>query len=230
MQSIILFANGIGVWRGGASLPRLFPSHITEDMLRSPFRPAFEICRFDSEEVFFVVPILHAADFQIIFRWEKLVILSCLQILAAISSADDKPLIRFQLRQKLLGSRQQLTYIMGMQLKDLRKQDYKTAIQYAIKGMHLDWYVKNKTLLNLYGTYFWYLELNRATQIIAAYEGDTLAGILLADIQGENKLRYSPLRVPFVNDLQDKPEGLDVSVLSTGSVSGLPMALHPLTG
>ena len=119
---------------------------------------------------------------------------------------------------------------MGMQLKDLRKQDYKTAIQYAIKGMHLDWYVKNKTLLNLYGTYFWYLELNRATQIIAAYEGDTLAGILLADIQGENKLRYSPLRVPFVNDLQDKPEGLDVSVLSTGSVSGLPMALHPLTG
>ena len=61
---------------------------------------------------------------------------------------------------------------MGMQLKDLRKQDYKAAIQYAIKGMHLDWYVKNKTLLNIYGTYFWYLELNRATQIIAAYEGD----------------------------------------------------------
>ena len=30
-----------------------------------------------------------------------------------------------------------------------------------------------------------------------------------------------------VNDLQDKPEGLDVSVLSTDSVSGLPMALHP---
>ena len=30
---------------------------------------------------------------------------------------------------------------MGMQLKDLRKQDYKAAIQYAIKGMHLDWYV-----------------------------------------------------------------------------------------
>ena len=29
-----------------------------------------------------------------------------------------------------------------------------------------------------------------------------------------------------VNDLQDKP-GLDVSVLPTGSVSGLPVALHP---
>lgn len=85
-----------------------------------------------------------------------------------------------------------------MQIKKLRKQDYKTAIQYAIKGMHLDWYIKNKTLLNLYGRYFWYLELNKATQIIAAYEEDTLAGILLADIKGENKLQYSLLRVPFI--------------------------------
>ena len=31
----------------------------------------------------------------------------------------------------------------------------------------------------------------------------------------------------YVNDLQDKPEGLDVSVLPTGSVSGSPVALHP---
>ena len=31
----------------------------------------------------------------------------------------------------------------------------------------------------------------------------------------------------LVNDLQDKPEGLDVSVLPTGSVSGLPVAPHP---
>ena len=31
----------------------------------------------------------------------------------------------------------------------------------------------------------------------------------------------------LVNDLQDKPEGLDVSVLPIGSVSGLPVAPHP---
>ena len=30
-----------------------------------------------------------------------------------------------------------------------------------------------------------------------------------------------------VNDLQDKPGGLDVSVLPIGSVSGLPVAPHP---
>ena len=41
-------------------------------------------------------------------------------------------------------------------------------------------------------------------------------------------LRHHATRL--VNDLQDKPEGLDVSVLSTGSVSGLPVAPHPLTG
>ena len=34
-------------------------------------------------------------------------------------------------------------------------------------------------------------------------------------------------RKDSVNDLQDKPEGLDMSVLSTDSVSGLPVAPHP---
>ena len=31
----------------------------------------------------------------------------------------------------------------------------------------------------------------------------------------------------LVNDLQDEPEGLDVSVCPRGSVSGLPLAPHP---
>ena len=53
--------------------------------------------------------------------------------------------------------------------------------------MHFDWYTKNKLLLNLYGRYFWYLELNRATQIIALYADDESAGVLLADIKGKSK-------------------------------------------
>ena len=44
-------------------------------------------------------------------------------------------------------------------------------------------------------------------------------------IQLKNALRHIGNMV--VNDLQDKAEGLDVSVLPTGSVSGLPVALHP---
>ena len=80
---------------------------------------------------------------------------------------------------------------MELAFKQLEKKDYKKAIQFAIKGMHFDWYTKNKLLLNLYGRYFWYLELNRATQIIALYADDELAGVLLADIKGKSKKHHS---------------------------------------
>ena len=67
-----------------------------------------------------------------------------------------------------------------MELKELRKADERQAIHFAAVGMHFDWYLSSPLLLNLYSRYFWYLEYNRATQIIVAYEGDTLAGFLLA--------------------------------------------------
>ncbi len=85
-----------------------------------------------------------------------------------------------------------------MELKEFQSNDMSKVIQFAIKGMHLDLYLKNRFLLNLYGRYFWYLEANRATQIIAAYEGDTLAGILLAEIIGEPKKYYSMWRDVYV--------------------------------
>jgi len=92
-----------------------------------------------------------------------------------------------------------------MELKEFQNKDISNVIQFAIDGMHLDLYLKNKLLLKLYGRYFWYLEANRATQIIAAYEGETLAGILLAEIYGEPKKYYSKRRaiyVQFVNFIQ----------------------------
>ena len=85
-----------------------------------------------------------------------------------------------------------------MELKEFHNKDMHKAIQFAIDGMHLDLYLQNKTLLKLYGRYFWYLETNRATQIIAAYEGDTLAGVLLAEINGETKKYYSHWRAMYV--------------------------------
>ena len=63
---------------------------------------------------------------------------------------------------------------MNIEIRDIRKKDYEKAIQFAIKGMHFDWYLNNKFLLNVYGRYFWYLEVNRATQILAAYVGGNL--------------------------------------------------------
>lgn len=71
--------------------------------------------------------------------------------------------------------------------------------------MHFDWYLKNKFLLNAYGRYFWYLEINRATQIFAAYAGSKFVGVLLAEIKGEEKKQqsfYQKFYVKFVDVIQ----------------------------
>ena len=80
---------------------------------------------------------------------------------------------------------------MDIEIRDLQKKDYKKAIQFAIDGMHFNWYMDSSFLLHLYGRYFWYLEVSRATQVIAAYSCDELAGVLLADMKGvPKKSRY----------------------------------------
>lgn len=76
---------------------------------------------------------------------------------------------------------------MEIEIKEIRKKDYKKAIQYAIEGMQFNKFLDNKFLLHLYGRYFWYLELTKSTQIVAAYIEDELAGVLLADIKQEEK-------------------------------------------
>lgn len=45
-------------------------------------------------------------------------------------------------------------------IRELDKKDYTKAIQFAIQGMHFDRYMKSPFLLQLYGRYFLYLELN----------------------------------------------------------------------
>ena len=53
--------------------------------------------------------------------------------------------------------------------------------------MHFNLYLKNKFLLYAYGKYFWYLEYTNASQIIAAYEGDKLLGVIIVDMKNEAK-------------------------------------------
>lgn len=74
-----------------------------------------------------------------------------------------------------------------MEIKELQKKDFKKVIQYAIKGMHFDEYMKNNLILHAYGRYFWYLEYTNATQVIAAYDQDVLLGVLIADMKNEPK-------------------------------------------
>lgn len=94
---------------------------------------------------------------------------------------------------------------MAIEIRELRKQDYKKAIHFAITGMHFHWYLDSEFLLNAYGRYFWYLEMNRATQILAAYDGDEFVGVMLAEVKGEKKKHsvwYEKLYVKFVDVVQ----------------------------
>ncbi len=94
---------------------------------------------------------------------------------------------------------------MNIAIKNISKKDYKKAIRFAIKGMHFDWYLDSKILLKAYGRYFWYLEMNRATQIFAAYAEDELVGILLAEFKDEPRKHNSfwqKLYVKFVDIIQ----------------------------
>lgn len=94
---------------------------------------------------------------------------------------------------------------MELEIRELRKKDHKKAIGYAVKGMNFNDYLESRLGLWLYGRYFWDLELTNATQVIAAYMGDELAGVLLADIKGEKKAYRSfgkTLYVRFVNLIQ----------------------------
>ena len=94
---------------------------------------------------------------------------------------------------------------MSIEIKDIRKKDYKRAIQFAIKGMHFDWYLDSKFLLNAYGRYFWYLEINRATQIFAAYVDNEFVGVLLAEMYAEKRKQnnfFQKVYVRFVDVIQ----------------------------
>ena len=88
---------------------------------------------------------------------------------------------------------------MDIEITELKKSDYKKAREYAIKGMHLNWFSDNKTITKIYGSYFWHSELNRATDIIAAYDNDQLLGVILADVEGKKKARYSRFKAMILS-------------------------------
>lgn len=85
-----------------------------------------------------------------------------------------------------------------MERKPFRKQDFETAIAFAVTGMNVHWYLKSPFMQRLYGRYFLYAEAERATEVIAVYEGERLAGLLLAEIYGEKRYFGRSLRTLFV--------------------------------
>lgn len=91
---------------------------------------------------------------------------------------------------------------MNIEIKDLKDKDHKKAIEYAIVGMHFDRNFDHEFLLHLYGKYFWYLELTKATQIISAYSGNELVGVLLAEMRNE-EVKYKSFWKSFYVKLFD---------------------------
>lgn len=85
-----------------------------------------------------------------------------------------------------------------MKLCSLKRCDYSRAVDFAVKGMHFDLYMDSRFLQRLYGRYFLFLSLCRASQVIAAYEGERLAGLLIADIGNEKRLWSTPLKRGYV--------------------------------
>ena len=94
---------------------------------------------------------------------------------------------------------------MNIEIRNISKEDFSKAIQFAIKGMHFDWYLNIPFLLNAYGRYFWYLEMNRATHLYAAYVDKEFVGVLLAEVYGEKKIHqvwYEKVYVKIVDAIQ----------------------------
>lgn len=106
---------------------------------------------------------------------------------------------------------------MALEIRNLRKEDYKKAINFAITGMHFNWYMESRFLLNLYGRYFWYLEMTRATQVIAAYADDELAGCCLRKSmeRTESIVRSGSLsmRKPLTFCRTSSPEAVSMSTM-----------------
>ena len=76
---------------------------------------------------------------------------------------------------------------MALVFSELKRRDHAKAVRFMMVGMNVDAYHDSRFFQTAYGIYFFYSELNRSTQVIAAYEEDRLAGVLLADMEGEHK-------------------------------------------
>lgn len=79
----------------------------------------------------------------------------------------------------------------------LKKSDYRTAMDFAEKGMHFNWYLDSRAGLSLYSNYFWCKGLTEATDLYGAYLDGKLAGVLMADMGG-NRIYSSFVRRLYV--------------------------------
>lgn len=86
---------------------------------------------------------------------------------------------------------------MKPEISVLKKSDYRTAMGFAEKGMHFNWYLDSRVGLSLYSYYFWCKGLTEATDLYGAYLDGKLAGVLMSDM-GSKRIYSSPVRRFYV--------------------------------
>ena len=74
---------------------------------------------------------------------------------------------------------------MNLELGVLRTCDEGEVVRFAVEGMHFGHYIKSARLQRAYARHFWLSAKMAATEQIALYAGDTLAGVLLAHMDGQ---------------------------------------------
>ena len=87
---------------------------------------------------------------------------------------------------------------MNLELKPLKKNSEAQVLRFAAEGMHFDHYIKSARLQTAYARHFWLSLKMSSTQEIALYAGDTLAGVLLARMSGEEAVGATPVQRVFV--------------------------------
>lgn len=87
---------------------------------------------------------------------------------------------------------------MEITTKKLNKKDFNAVRKFAVTGMNLEWYTKNKLETFLYSHYMLSLELMKATKILGAYIDDRPVGVLLVNIFEDKKAYKSFWRSALV--------------------------------
>lgn len=84
-----------------------------------------------------------------------------------------------------------------LEIKTLREQDEQKVIDFTLNGLHIDKYYTDvpepSKRSRAAAANYWRKLKCEATRVLAAYEGDELRGVLLAEMKGEPKAMYSLL-------------------------------------
>ena len=87
---------------------------------------------------------------------------------------------------------------MDIEIKHIRLRDYKIAIEMIIKELHLDLYIKNKFLRKAYARYYWYIAMNKATNIYGAFSKTRFLGCLLLEMKNRLSIHYSVMENIYI--------------------------------